>query len=308
MSKKVTVVTPTYNRAHTLHRVFESLQAQDYNDFEWLVVDDGSTDGTEEIVQQYINKANFPARYVKKEHAGKYEAVNLSYKLVNTPYIINLDSDDAFLRNGLSTIMAVWDKVPKDKCEKIWCVTCRSIDSETKEMVGPKFPDNINDLSGISQRKILSNIGGEKHSCRRMDIVSKFPFPTFDDTGKLVPNMAWTRINALYDQYCTNDVISIYYQNSSDSLAKSPSKERKLGYYYYALMCINDYADQFWYNPEVRMAFIHISRCGWQGGKKTSEIIKVINNPFKKLLVCICMPISLVYNTFFDKWRKKKRK
>lgn len=304
MSHKVTVVTPTYNRAHTLYRVFNSLQEQDYKDFEWLVIDDGSTDNTEELIKEYSQIAKFTVRYVRQEHAGKFKAVNLSYSLVNTPYIINLDSDDAFLPNGLSTIMNAWDMVPKDKYDKTWCVTGRCLDFNTKELVGDPFPKNINDLNSIQQRKVLMNISGEKHSCRRMDIVSKFPFPDFPDTGKLVPNMAWLRINSLYDQFCIDDPISLYYQNSPDSLAKCPSKERRLGYYYYAIMCINDYFYQFRYNPEVRMSFIHISRCGWKAGKSTLEILQAINNPFRKLLVLSCMPISYLYNKYFDKHRK----
>lgn len=306
-TNKVTVVTPTYNRAHTLDRVFNSLQVQDYNEFEWLVVDDGSTDNTEDLINSYKEKANFPVRYVKKNHEGKYEAVNLSYKLVTTPYIINLDSDDEFLPNGLSTIMKVWEELPKEVYDRVWCVTGRCIDSETKELVGEKFPDNINELTGKSQRKKLANISGEKHSCRKVDIVSKFPFPKFEDTGKLVPNMSWLRINAIYDQYCINDNISLYYQNSADSLCKSPSKERKLGYYYYAIMCINEYFDQFMYNPEIRMSFIDASRCGWIGGKSTAEILNAINNPYKRLMVMLCMPISYIYNKFFDKHRKNRR-
>lgn len=300
----ITVVTPTYNRAHTLPKVFESLMAQTYKDFEWLVVDDGSTDNTEELVAQYKTQAWFPVRYAKKEHAGKYEAVNLSYKLVTTPYIINCDSDDELLPNGLEIVMRLWSEVPKEKYENIWCVTARSIDSETREIVGPLFPENINDLEGKEQRKVLVKISGEKHSCRRMDIVKNYPYPTFPDTGKLVPNMTWTPINAKYDQYCSNEAVSVYYQSSPDSLAKSPSKERKLGYFYYAAMVINDHLDQFFYNPDVRWSFIHISRCGWRGGKSTRQIIGAVKGLGRKLMVIGCLPVSAAYNLFFDRHKK----
>ena len=68
---RFTVFTPTYNRAHLLHRVFNSLQDQTFTDFEWLIIDDGSTDNTLEIVNKFIKKANFPISYVKKENQGK---------------------------------------------------------------------------------------------------------------------------------------------------------------------------------------------------------------------------------------------
>ncbi len=300
----ITVVTPTYNRAHTLCRVFDSLLQQTYQNFKWLVVDDGSTDGTAELVQGFKEKAWFPVDYAYMDHAGKYGAVNLSYQLVDTKYIINCDSDDAMLPNGLETIMKLWNEVPKDKLAKIWCVTGRCIDSATGEIVGDLFPENINDLSGKEKRKVLFQTRGEKHSCRLTEIVKRFPYPTFPDTGKLVPNHTWIRINALYDQYCSNEPVSIYYQDSIDSLAKSPSKERKLGYYYYAVMCINDYFDQFSYNPDIRYSLINISRCGWRGGKTTYEILYAVNKPFKKIAVALCMPISAFYNFFLDKHKR----
>lgn len=301
---ELTVVTVTYNRAHTLYRVFDSLMKQTYKDFEWLIIDDGSTDNTEEVVSRYIKEAWFPVRYKKKNHAGKYEGANLSYEMINTKYFTNCDSDDEMLPEGLDVLMKLWKSVPSEKYDKIWCVTARCVDSETGELVGKLFPENVNSTSGKANRRIVMNTSGEKQSCRRLDIVRQYPFPIFQDTTKLVPNMAWTRINAVYDQYCSNIPASIYYQNSSDSMAKSPSRERKLGIYYYTLMVINEYLNQFFYNPEVRLAFIHITRCGWRGGKTTKEILHAIKGFWRKLGVVLCMPISAFYNLFLDKHRK----
>lgn len=301
---ELSVVTITYNRAHTLNRVFESLMQQTYKEFEWIIVDDGSTDNTEEIVNSYIAKAWFPIRYKKKNHAGKYEGANLSYELITTKYFTNCDSDDEMVPDGLEKLMKLWGEVPKDKYDRIWCVTARCADSETGELVGSPFPKDVNNYSGKKLRKIIMNTSGEKQSCRKLEIVKQFPFPILKDTSKLVPDMAWTRINALYDQYCSNEIASIYYQNSTDSLAKSPSKERKLAYYYYAVMVINEYLNQFFYNPDVRMSFITITRCGWRGGKKTGDIIKSVKGIGRKIGVICCIPVSAFYNLFLDKHRK----
>ena len=72
----LTIFTPTYNRANTLPRVFESLEMQTLKNFEWLIIDDGSTDNTEEVVSSFYSKASFPIRYVKQENAGKQAAWN----------------------------------------------------------------------------------------------------------------------------------------------------------------------------------------------------------------------------------------
>jgi hypothetical protein len=204
--------------------------------------------------------------------------------------------------------MKAWEQVPESEYDSTWCVTGRCIDSETREMVGPAFPDGINDYKGRERWKRICNIPGEKHSCRKTEILRKFPFPVFEDSSKLVPNMAWTRINAVYDQWCVNDAVSVYYQNSSDSLAKSSSPERLRGYYYYAAMVINDHNDQFWYNQDIQRAYIDISRCGWRGGKKTGEILKTVNSPLKKLLVLACMPVSVLLNLYTEHIRKFVRK
>src|SRR5215471_10000349 len=73
-----TVFTASYNRAHTIHRVFNSLSAQTLRDFEWLVVDDGSTDRTAELIGAWTKTADFPIRYFKQEHSGKHVARNLA--------------------------------------------------------------------------------------------------------------------------------------------------------------------------------------------------------------------------------------
>ena len=304
--EKLKVFTATYNRVHTLPNVYKSLEKSTYKDFIWLIIDDGSTDGTEDYIAS-IKNASFKIEYIKQEHAGKNEAFNLSYKFVKTPYIISLDSDDEILPEGLERIMEAWKQIPEEEYENIWCITGRCIDSETKKMIGKPFPNGINELKGRDRWKKICNIVGEKHSCRKVEILKKYPFPKYSDSTKMAPNIVWTRINAIYDQWCINDLISIYYQNSSDSLAKSSSPERLRAYYYYASMVINEFNDQIFFNNEIRRSYIDISRCGWRGGKSTKEILSSIDSLNKRIGVLICMPISLTLNLYTEYLRKRYR-
>ena len=89
-----TVFTPTFNRAHTLGRVYASLRAQTYTDFEWLIVDDGSTDGTEELVRGWMAEAPFPLRYLTQVHGHKKAAFNRGVREANGELFVALDSDD----------------------------------------------------------------------------------------------------------------------------------------------------------------------------------------------------------------------
>ena len=90
----LTVLTPTYNRVHTLPACFGSLSRQTRTEFEWIVVDDGSTDGTEEYFAG-LPERPFPVRYIKKENGGKHTALNAAHPFIHGKYVLILDSDDS---------------------------------------------------------------------------------------------------------------------------------------------------------------------------------------------------------------------
>lgn len=90
----LTIFTPTYNREKLLTRLYESLLNQTDKDFEWLVIDDGSTDGTEKLIKGYIEEGKISISYFKQENQGKHIAINKSSELAKGDYIITVDSDD----------------------------------------------------------------------------------------------------------------------------------------------------------------------------------------------------------------------
>ncbi len=107
-----TVFTPTYNRAHTLHRVFGSLCAQTLRDFEWLVVDDGSTDDTAALIAGWATAADFPIRYFRQDHSGKHIAHNLAVREARGQFFMSLNSDDACVPQALERIAYHWTTIP----------------------------------------------------------------------------------------------------------------------------------------------------------------------------------------------------
>lgn len=100
----LTIFTPTYNRAHTLSDVYESLLSQIDSDFEWLIIDDGSTDGTRELIETWIMEDRIPIRYVFQENGGKHIAWNHALSLASGYYFICVDSDDVLLSQAVSRI------------------------------------------------------------------------------------------------------------------------------------------------------------------------------------------------------------
>lgn len=113
MNKLITVFTPTYNRAHLLHRGYEALLKQKDNDFLWMIVDDGSTDNTEELVNSWIKENKIEIRYIKKENGGVGTAYLSAINNCDTELMIAIDSDDYLPEDGIEIIKRVWKKKEK---------------------------------------------------------------------------------------------------------------------------------------------------------------------------------------------------
>ena len=106
----LTVITPTYNRAHTLRGCFDSLAAQTCKDFQWLIIDDGSADGTEELCDSFAADGELKFDYILKTNGGKHTALNAAHKYIRGKFVVVLDSDDEFAPNAVEEIVNEWQK------------------------------------------------------------------------------------------------------------------------------------------------------------------------------------------------------
>ena len=105
-----TVFTPTYNRARLLKRLYESLKEQSDKDFEWIIVDDGSKDNTEEVVQGFIKEKSIPIKYLKKENEGKHIAINVGCDMAEGELFFIVDSDDYIPKEAIEEVKRDWKK------------------------------------------------------------------------------------------------------------------------------------------------------------------------------------------------------
>ncbi|MER2227474.1 MAG: glycosyltransferase [Carnobacterium sp.] len=113
---KITVLTPTYNREKYLMRMYESMLHQTKVSFQWLIVDDGSTDGTEQTMKEIIENHpdNFQIDYVKKQNGGKHSALNFSHSYIKGDYVMVLDSDDYLKNDAIEIICQKISLLKKD--------------------------------------------------------------------------------------------------------------------------------------------------------------------------------------------------
>ena len=107
----ITILTPTYNREKLLHKLYKSLCNQKDKDFEWIVVDDGSNDNTDEYIETIQKKADFPIRYYKKNNGGKHTALNYGCQYVKTKLVFIVDSDDTLTDDAILTIQRIYEKI-----------------------------------------------------------------------------------------------------------------------------------------------------------------------------------------------------
>lgn len=230
-----TVFTPTYNRAATLPRVYESLKQQIYRNFEWLIIDDGSTDNTAQLVEEWQKAAEFPIRYIYQNNSGKHNAYNLAAREAQGYFFICLDSDDACVAEALARLQYHWDSIPKDEQDKFSGIDCLCQD-QNGNLIGSYYPFNPTDANYFEIRYRLK-VTGEKWGFQRTDVLREFPFPQVRGEKLYVPeNIVWSSIAQRYKIRCVNECLRIYYvNNSTDQITQTDwVRKNPLGF---NLMC-----------------------------------------------------------------------
>ncbi len=171
----LTVFTPAYNRAHTIGRTYQSLCRQTCKDFEWLVVDDGSTDNTAELVKKWINEADFKIRYIYQENQGMHGAHNTAYRNISTELNTCIDSDDYMPDDAVESIIKFWQTYGNDKYAGFFGLDQR----EDGSIIGGELPSSPQEvtLSGY----YASGGGGDKKLVYRTDVIKQYPeYPIFE--------------------------------------------------------------------------------------------------------------------------------
>lgn len=148
----LTVFTPSYNRAHTLVRTYQSLCNQTCMDFEWLIVDDGSTDNTKQIVNEWIKEKKLPLRYIYKENGGLYTGYNAAYSVIDTELCVCVDSDDYMPEDAVEKIIKRWQT--RDKSIDYCGIVGLDFNVVNKLPIGGYFPDGVTSgyYSDVKQR------------------------------------------------------------------------------------------------------------------------------------------------------------
>lgn len=227
MMSRVTfsVVTPTYNRDKLLSRVYDSLQQQDFKDFEWIVIDDGSTDMTEDLIEGFSKNSSFNVIYIKTPNKGKANALNESLKYCSGLLYLVFDSDDWCDRDALSSLFLEYVALSKRQdFIKYGALSCLK-----RHRSGFNVGDNYDNLSkyGLSYiDRVNKRIKGDKWECLVFDIIKNIRYPVQDGDSYMAPGYVWLILAGLgYKTVFINKQLStIEYQN--DGISKNNFSNR----------------------------------------------------------------------------------
>lgn len=189
MDNYITVFTPTYNRIEKLLVLYKSLLTQSCKKFEWIVVDDGSDDGTEKFFDNLV-KCDFSVRYFRTENGGKHRAINLGLQKARGDFFFIVDSDDKITYDAIEIIYSWLYTLPPEYAA---VSGLRGI-SENEPMGNVNFfaEKEYIDCTNIERHKIMSI--WDMAEVYRVSVLKKYPFPEFENENFLTEGVVWNRI------------------------------------------------------------------------------------------------------------------
>lgn len=289
--KTLTIITPTYNRAKLLKQLYESLRHQSEFDFEWLIIDDGSTDNTKKEILEF-KKDLFNIRYYYQKNSGKHIALNKAFSKLMTSLALIVDSDDTLTNDAVATIIKRWEKYKDDP--KVCGLVFRKADKKG-QIIGRKFPRRET-TDNYSRYIINKGITGDKAEIFRAKILKKYRFPEFKNEKFLGEGVLWSQIAQKYDMVFIEKSIYIC-EYLPDGLTNSGRKIRiqcPLGGMYHSEEFLRKD-----YNLKIRVKngvlYLTYARFAHENIRKL-----IRNSKHRHLLFACVIPSAILWNI----WRK----
>lgn len=294
-----TVFTPTHNRAHTLERVYNSLLSQTFKDFEWLIVDDGSSDKTYQLVNSWQQNEDtpFPIRYIWQKNQHKKVAHNRAVRESKGLLFVVFDSDDYCVSHALQTFHSYWMSIP-DKMKHLFVAVCGLCMYENGAIVGDKFP--ASDFIDSNSLEIIYKyrVSGEKWGAIRTEVLRDNLFR--EDIPGLVPeSTVWRKIAKMYRVRFFNQALRIYSQDEDGLIARKnqlhDASRDAIGVAYDKHQVLSNDISYFLYRPVwFALEAARLSRFYLHTTQDERKLIKFWPAGITgRILVVLCAPIGL---------------
>lgn len=283
--KQITVFTPTFNRKMLLKRVFNSLQKQTNTNFKWLIIDDGSTDGTNIEVENFKKKAKFEIIYYCQKNGGKHRAHNTAVKMCDTKYLLILDSDDYLTENAIEVLL---NKIAIiDNMDDISGIIGNRFNSLDGKVIGTILP-NIKFSTGIELYQ-KRNFRGDTLRMYKNEILKNNLFPEIPGEKFVYENVVFDKIDKLYKMLIIHDKLYIgEYQN--DGYTQKANKLKRNNPKGYALSLKSSAETAISLRKKINWTLLYIIWC-----YKTNccNGFKEFHN---KILFALLYPIAIILN------------
>lgn len=289
-----TVFTPAYERATSIHRVYDSLKAQTMYDFEWIVVDDGSTDSTGVLIKNWAEQADFPITYLRQVHAGKHMAWNNALNHAKGRFFVIADSDDAFRSDSLERFLAMWRTIPVDQRKRYRGVTCRCVDEDDNFVGESAIPEPWLDASELDA-KYKYHLQYEMWGMTRIDVLREYPNPNIRGLRFYPECIIWDEIGKKYLTRYFNEPLRVLYHDQTNATTAKHVNNRFRENYYLWRHVLNDLNTYVGKNPKLFLkSFVGVMRDGILSGRRYNSIIADIRPFVWKCIVVLLSPVGMM--------------
>ncbi len=288
-----TIFTATYNRANTIHRVYDGLSKQTFKDFEWLIIDDGSTDNTGEIVTQWIQEAKFAIRYYWQENRGKHIAHNVALQKAQGKYFVIIDSDDSIIPVALERLITLWESIPEGH-NSDFCGAAALCMDQNGEIIGESLPEPVIDAS-ILEMRFIHKLSQEFVGFYKTTILRQFPFPKIENVRFIPEGYVWSQIGQKYKIRYGNEPLRIYFtEDHSNSLMKMNPMKLARSHSLWHKFTLNSEISWFWYGPKHFLASAaHFIRFSLHNKNRLVEQFTGLENWLARVLWLLTLPIGI---------------
>lgn len=294
----LTICTPTYNRSFHLASLYESIKEQDFSAFEWVIIDDGSTDGTAGKVKGFIAENRVDIRYKFQANAGKHVAINNGVEMARGELFFIVDSDDTLVGHALSTIVGQWKSVLELPNAAQFAGVCGLRIYKNGSVIGGSVDYDILDVSAIDYRFKLG-YKGDRAEVIKTSIMACYPYPQIPGERFCADAVVWNRIAKSYLLRFFNSGIYVC-EYLPGGITDTSVRLRQLSpqgtsLYYAEMACLPGLTA--WQRLKAVVNFwrfaVYDNKEGW------SKKMKKINSLWSLLVWPICYLLMR-----FDKWGK----
>lgn len=302
----ITIFTTTYNRKSLLQRLFVSIKKQTDHNFIWLIVDDGSTDGTSDLVESFMEDSdvNFKIDYIKKENGGKHTAMKIGFERTQTKYMVEIDDDDELFPNAVEVFHKRWEEIEKEKRNDIAEIRALSV-NENGVVSGnfqPPLDDSYYDSNYLSE-DLHKNRHLENITSWRMDLIKPLHIFDLEDqwlfkrTKLVYESLFWHRIAKKYNTRYINTPLRLYHSDANDSITRAKFTTQKCINYVFSLrIIINEFEKDRWKNVihYIKCLCVYMV-CGFAAHLSWGDLLSKLNKWDSKIICCFISPFAFIY-------------